>query len=174
MRTFVSIDISGSVAEKIREMQEKLPEFRGKPTEVGNLHLTLKFLGEINEEMLEKVKSRLKTVDFKKFPVVIDSIGVFDPEFVKIIWLRINDCTPLQKEIDKALEGLFPEEQRFMSHLTIARVRNIVGDKKVFLNKIQNMKIEPMKLVVGGFELKQSVLTPNGPQYKTLETYYLE
>lgn len=169
----MSIDISGNVAEKIGEIQKQLPEFRGKLTNLKNLHLTLKFLGDIDDYTLEKVKERLKDVRFKKFQVEIDSLGVFSEKFVRIVWLRVNDCTQLQKEIDAALEGLFPEETRFMSHLTIARVKGI-NDKEEFFNRIKEIKIEPLKLVVAGFELKESLLSGKEPEYKTLEEYPFE
>jgi len=173
MRAFVSIDISGNVAEKIGEIQKQLPDFNGKLTELENLHLTLKFLGDVDDYTLEKVKERLKEVRFKKFQVAIDSLGVFSEKFIRIVWLRVNDCTQLQKEIDAALDGLFPEETRFMSHLTIARVKGI-KDKEEFLNGIKEIKIEPMRLVVAGFELKESILTGKEPEYKTLEEYPFE
>ena len=65
IRTFISVNIPEEIKEKIKEIQEKLPEFIGKKTESKNLHLTLKFLGEIDEEVLEKVKKRLKYIQLK-------------------------------------------------------------------------------------------------------------
>ncbi len=172
MRSFISIDFTGSVAEKIKDIQDQLPEFRGKFTEPENLHLTLKFLGDIDEETLEKVKERLKQVRFKKFYVSIDDIGVISPTFIRIIGLHINDCTQLHKEIDAALAGLFPEDTRFVSHVTIARVKG-VEDKTEFLKKLEEIKFSPLQLQVGGFELKESILTEKKPEYKTLEEFSL-
>ncbi len=172
MRTFISIDFTGKVAERIQEIQKQLPEFRGKLTEPENLHLTLKFLGDVDEETLEKVKERLKQVKFRKFFVSIEDIGVISPKFIKIIGLHIKDCTQLHKEIDAALAGLFPEETRFVSHVTIARVKG-VENKDEFLKKLDEVKFEAMNLQVGGFELKESILTEKKPEYKTLEEFNL-
>jgi len=172
MRTFISIDFTGGVAEKIQEIQRQLPDFRGKLTEPENLHLTLKFLGDVDEGMLEKIKERLKQVKFRRFFVSIDDLGVISPKFVKIIGLHINDCTPLHKEIDAALSGLLPNETKFVSHVTIARVKG-VENKEEFLKKLEEIKFKPLHLEVGGFELKESILTDKKPVYKTIEEFSL-
>ncbi len=172
MRTFISIDIPENVKGAIREIQEKLPDFRGKKTEPENLHLTLKFLGEVNENKIEEIKRKLREIKFKKFEAEIDSIGVFSENFVRIVWLHIKNCDDLQKEIDEKLEKLFEKEKRFMSHLTIARVKN-VKDKKAFIEQIKKIEIPKINFPVHSFMLKKSTLTEKGPIYKILEEYKL-
>ena len=58
MRCFISIDIPKEIRDKIKKIQEQLPEFVGKKTEQENLHLTLKFLGEVDERFLIDIKNR--------------------------------------------------------------------------------------------------------------------
>ena len=140
IRVFIAIDIPENIRKTIRTIQGKLPRFTGKITEFENLHLTLKFLGHIPEETLEEVKKKLRHVKFKKFETEIDKIGMFAP---RIIWLHITNCLELQKEIDEALSDLFEKERRFMGHVTIARVKDIV-DRKTFLQKLGKIKIPPM------------------------------
>ena len=60
MRTFIAIDIPDSIKNEIIKIQNSLPEFIGKKTEKENLHLTLKFLGEIDEEKIELIKKELR------------------------------------------------------------------------------------------------------------------
>ena len=170
MRTFISIDIPEEIKKEIKKIQSQLPEFFGKKTETENLHLTLKFLGEIGEEELEKVKEKLREIKFNQFETEIDSMSVFSEKFIRIIWLHLSNGDELQKEIDEKLKDLFEKEKRFMNHLTIARVKN-VKDKKIFLGKLNEIKIPKMKFVVDSFRLKKSVLEKQGPKYEIIEEY---
>ncbi len=173
IRTFISIDIPKKIQKEIRKLQDELPGFEGGRTDPENLHLTLKFLGEINEEKIGEVKNKLKKVKFKKFDTEVDDVGVFSPKFVKIVWVHLKNCNRLQKLIDEGLKDLFPREERFMSHVTIARVKYL-KNKNYFLGEMDKIKIPPgLKFKVNNFELKKSTLTPDGPIYETLERYTL-
>ncbi len=171
-RVFISINIPDEIKEKIKKIQEELPEFKGKRTELENLHLTLKFLGEIDEKKIAEVKEKLKEIKFKIFETEIDSIGIFSPKFIKIIWLHLTNCEDLQKKIDDKLENLFRKENRFMGHLTIARVKHL-RDKVKFLEELEKIKIEKIKFRMGKFYLMESKLTAEGPKYSILEEYIL-
>ena len=178
MRIFISIDIPNEIKEKVIEIQKQLPEFKGKLTERENLHLTLKFLGEVDEEKIEEIKKRLKDIKLNKFETEINSIGFFYNVKSKfypskfIIWLHMSNCEELQKKIDNQLFGLFEPEKRFMGHLTIARIKTI-KDKKKFLEEINKIKIPSIKFEIKSFKLKKSILTERGPMYETLEEYNL-
>ncbi len=173
MRTFISIDIPEEIKKEIKKIQSQLPEFHGKKTETENLHLTLKFLGEIDDEKIEEVKKKLREIKFEKFETEIDSIGVFSEKFIRIIWLHLVNGDELQKEIDEKLKDLFEKEKRFRSHLTIARVKSI-RDKKRFLEKLKEIEIPKIKFVVEEFKLKESVLLKERPIYKTIIEYKLK
>ena len=173
MRCFISIDLSEEVKEKVVFIQKELEKkglFTGKFTEKKNLHLTLKFLGEIDEDMIKNIDEKLKTINPQKFVATIDCIGVFSPKFIRIIWLHISNIDKLQKKVDESLHGLFRPEKRFMSHLTIARPK-IISDKNAFLNIIDNISIDPISFEVKSFKLKKSVLNRGGPVYTTLKEY---
>ncbi|MBS3128504.1 RNA 2',3'-cyclic phosphodiesterase [Candidatus Woesearchaeota archaeon] len=177
-RCFISLDLPEPVVEEIKKIQETLQKqnlFKGKLTEKEHLHLTLKFLGEIDEEAVEKVKERLKEIKIKKFDAAINKIGIFSPQHIRIIWLQLEGADELQKEIDDALQELFPKEHRFMGHITIARVRNI-EDKKKLITFLENYDLENLKkqkIPVHEFFLKKSVLTPQGPSYSDLGVFLL-
>ena len=173
MRIFISIDMPEEVKREIKQIQDKLLDFQGKKTEQENLHLTLKFLGEVDEKKIENVKRRLKEIKFNQLETEIDSIGVFSEKFVKIIWLHLTNCEESQKKIDEALFGMFEKEKRFMSHLTIARVKKL-DNKKKFLEDLRKIKIPEIKFVVDNFRLKKSILEEKGPVYETLEEYELK
>lgn len=172
MRTFISIKLPQKVLMKVEEIQEKLPEFIGRKTELKNLHLTLKFFGEISLDKIEEIKSRLSNIHFNKFEADIKDIGFFDNPNQGIIWLGITNCEGIQKEIDNLLEGLFEKERRFMGHLTIARVKSI-QDKKKFLEILKEIKIPNMFFIVDKVYLIESKLKKDGPDYRDIEEYNL-
>ena len=173
VRAFISVDIPENMQREIVKIQESLPDFRGKFTETENLHLTLKFLGDIDEKTLSEVKKRLKEIDVHAFETKISEIGVFSPEYLRIVWLKLDGCDKLQNAIDDSLSGIFEKEARFMSHLTIVRIKKIKG-KERFLNQIKKIKIpDSLKFRIDSFRLKKSTLTPKGPVYDTIEEYFL-
>lgn len=174
IRLFVSIDIPDNMREKIQEIQKNLPRFKGKFTEEKNLHLTLKFLGEVDEEIIVEIRKKLSEIKFNKFKAGISELGVFSSENIRIIWLKIENCENLQKKIDKKLKEFFNEEKRFMGHLTIARVKS-VKDKKQFLKELKKVKIpSELSFLVDNFYLKKSELNPKGPLHNRIEEYTLE
>ena len=174
-RCFVSIRFPEEVIDYIGQLQEQIKRenlFEGKFTEPENLHLTLKFLGEIDEGKIEKVRERLSQVNFNKFDTRLEYTGFFDNRKYGVVWIHLLGCEGLQKKIDTALEGLFDKERRFMSHLTIARVKRI-EDKKKLINYLENLKIEKIEFPIDGFYLQESKLSSQGPSYSVLEEYKL-
>ena len=175
MRIFICVDFPEEITKEIARIQGALSnyKFTGKLTESENLHLTLKFLGEIDEEKLKKVKEALSTIKFKEFEAKLDLVGIFKIKGnPKIVWIKIGgkDIFNLQKEIDNSLKDLFKKEERFMSHLTIARIK-YTKDKKEFENFIKNIHSRKLYFKISKFYLKKSDLKPLGPIYTTLEEY---
>ncbi len=167
IRCFVAIDLPENVKDEIINIQNQLPAFKGKLTEKENLHMTLKFLAEIDEEKVEEAKKALKKIKFSKFRAKLGGIGVFSEDFVKIVWIKLENCDDLHNEVDNALSKLFKKEERFMSHLTIARVKYI-KDKQKFLESLKNIKINPLEFEVTKISLKESTLTEKGHVYSDL------
>src|SRR4030042_7064218 len=157
MRTFISIKIPTKIMMQIQNIQDSLPEPKGKKTELKNLHLTLKFLGEISSEELEKIKTKLSEIKFNKFNAEIKEIGFFDKQDTGIIWLGITNCEKIQEEIDNCLNDIFEKERRFMGHLTIARVKKI-SNKNKFLDDINKIEVPKMFFLVEKFYLMESEL----------------
>ena len=84
----------------------------------------------------------------------------------------MDNCEELQKVIDEELSGLFKKEKRFMSHLTIARVKDFENKKK-FLDELRKIEISKIRFCVDNFRLKKSVLNSKRVKYGTLEGYRL-
>jgi 2'-5' RNA ligase len=161
IRTFIALELPDEVIKHIQSLQKWL-DIDGKKTKPEHLHLTLKFLGEITPEKLEKVKKRLKKVNIKKLNAKLGKTGHFNK---KIIWLGVLGANPLQRAIDDALEGLFKREKRFMGHITIGRAKEI---RRIPYNKKQ------LPFKIKAFYLRKSTLTPEGPIYENLEKYELK
>jgi 2'-5' RNA ligase len=172
MRSFISIDIPENIKEEIVNMQNSLPDFVGKKTEPENLHLTLKFLGEVDDGTISEIEAKLSRIKFERFETELETAGFFDNPERGIVWIHLTDCEELQKEIDKSLEGLFEKEKRFMGHLTIARVKKI-KDKKKFLDELSKIKIRKVHFNVDKFYLMRSKLSKNGPVYSVLKEFSL-
>jgi len=172
MRCFIGIDLPNVAIKEIQKIQKKLePNFTGRLTSSENLHLTLKFLGEIEEDAINDVKKRLPSITHPPFELTLKDVGVFSQKFIKIIWVKVSDV-PLQPLVDNCLKNIFKLENRFMGHITIARVRSL-ADKKSFLQLINATTVNEVSFMVKDFYLKESILTPDGPIYKDIDRYKL-
>ncbi|HEB47240.1 MAG TPA: RNA 2',3'-cyclic phosphodiesterase [Candidatus Pacearchaeota archaeon] len=172
IRTFVSIDLPENIQKEIKQIQNSLPSFEGKKTEPENLHLTLKFLGEIDKKKVGEIKEKLREIKFKEFETKIAYIGFFYNKKYGVVWIHLPNCEKIQEEVDEKLSSLFEKERRFMSHLTIARVKKI-KNKEEFLKKLREIKFQKIRFGVKSFNLKKSTLMQEGPVYETLEEYGL-
>ena len=173
VRCFISINFPKEVQDEIKKIQDALPFFIGKKTKIENLHLTLKFLGEIDEKKIESIKKSLRTIKFNKFETKIKGGGVFSESFVRIVWLHLFNCEELQEKIDEKLFDIgFEKEKRFMSHLTIARVKG-VEDKKRFLEELRVIQIPKINFKVNEFYLMKSELSSKDPTYSIIKEYGL-
>ncbi len=175
-RAFICIDFPDEIIKEVARIQGLIGnkiKFIGKITEPENLHLTLKFLGEIDDATFEEVRKRLAGVEFGKLDLHLDKIGTFNYKGMpRIIWMKIagKEVFELQKKIDESLVDLFPKEERFMSHATIARVK-YAADLNYFFEYIKNLKFKKLRFSVDKFKLKASELKMTGPVYGTLEEY---
>ncbi len=176
-RVFISIDVSDNVIKEIARMQKQLKkslQFIGKSIELENMHLTLKFLGEIDETTLEKVKIKLRNLRFEPLKLKLGHVGIFSyKNMPRVIWIKVlGDVAKIQKQIDVSLNDLFKSEERFRPHLTIARVKYI-KDLKYAQDYIKHLKLPQISWTENKIKLKESVLKITGPIYTTLEEYPL-
>jgi len=173
MRVFVSIEISNNeVINSIKKFQ-KIIEIDAKPTELKNLHFTLQFLGEVSEQIIDKIIQSLNTIEFSKFDISLKGIGAFPKlKSPKIIWIGTDKksgkmMTELSKKVEKALEPLgFSSEKPFKPHITVFRIKKKIGDitKEMENHKNVNFGIQEITSI----KLKKSELTLNGPVYSDL------
>lgn len=173
MRCFICIDLPKEVQNEMARIQSELPKDSKliivKPKDI---HLTLKFLGDIDEDKIEKVKDLLKKINFQKFKAKVNGSGFFPtPSFIRVVWAGIEPKQEFEKihEIIEKLLSLedFKPDKGWQNHATLARVKWI-RDKNEFVDKIKQIKLKPIEFIIDNIKFKKSTLTPEGPVYEDL------
>ena len=146
-----------------------------------NIHLTLKFLGEIDEEKSVKIAGIIEEIaqGSKKFQISLSSLGAFPKkEFPRVIWVAIDKGDKEIKIFAKALEekiekiGIPKEDRPFSSHITIGRVRSPLNKDKLVraLRETENyFGGENIEFGVTKITLFKSTLGSSGPVYEALK-----
>jgi RNA 2',3'-cyclic 3'-phosphodiesterase len=141
------------------------------------MHLTLKFLGQTNHAVVDKIEEILKEIAENKNPydIKLHGLGVFpNKNYIKIIWMGVNDngeTKNIADEIDEELSkiGFKKEKRKFHPHLTLARVKSAKNKDKIIdiIHKYENHVFQ--ESIAETIELKKSELTAKGPIYSTLK-----
>jgi 2'-5' RNA ligase len=169
VRLFLSCEIPKDVADYIHELAKQLPS-EAKYTVPHNIDLTIKFLGDTPDNKLGEIKQKLSGLKFKSFRAMLNGIGVFTEDFIRVVWTGLTPSEKFEElhvMADDALKGLFPREKRFQAHLTIARVK-YVEDKEAFLKAMNQIKIEQKTFAVDRLVLIESKLSPKGATHTPL------
>ncbi|HBC87381.1 MAG TPA: RNA 2',3'-cyclic phosphodiesterase [Lentisphaeria bacterium] len=173
-RLFIAIDMPDELRGKICEVRRNLPGVRWVDKE--QIHLTLRFIGDSDDENSQRIKSALAEVKFKSFRLEMDGAGFFPNERrPTVFWIgckKNSVLTELKKGIDDILEmnGLPPEGRRFVPHITIARLKNIQPGE---IRKLSGMcsGVIPLEFTVPEFMLYSSVLTSGGAIHTKEQVY---
>lgn len=180
MRCFLSIDLPKEVQKELSSLQKQIQDSEVKTTLVDPsiVHLTLKFLGEITENRIEKVISSLKELKFKKFKAKLERVGVFPtPHFIRVVWVGMgprDEFVNIHDTIDDSLDQLrFKRDKVFETHATLARVK-FLKDKTAYFEKLQKIEVKPIEFTVDKIHLKKSTFTEQGPIYEDLFVLDLE
>ena len=183
IRAFIAVDLDDPVIEKVCNVVEILkPRITGiRWLRKENLHLTLKFLGNIAESQVEPITAALRHPLGLFSPCTISAkgLGVF-PDFrrPKILWVGLtgDQLVHLAAEIESALMplGFTPENRAFTPHLTIGRWREGSRPAKNLRQEIDSLNdFEFGACAVRQIVLFQSVLKPEGASYSELRTIQL-
>jgi 2'-5' RNA ligase len=176
MRLFIALDLSIDAKESIEGLKKGLIGIKGvKPVAKENIHITLKFLGEVADNKVNLIIQALSLVKFEKFKLTLGKLGVFPNENkIQVLWVDAEPTEPLlelKKQIDAALPS-FKDDHPFKNHLTFARVKYIANesDKKKILESIKK-PVEKSEFSVDKFVLYKSELTPAGPVYDVIKQF---
>jgi 2'-5' RNA ligase len=174
MRLFIAIDFKKQ-EDYFKELQKQIPEDTAKVKKVKEFHLTLKFLGEVNEKDLAQIKQALAKIKFNSFKTNLSDLGFFPSEaYIKVVWVGFKPNEPLiklQQQVEKALDKFnIRKDFKFLPHLTLARVK-FVKEKEKFIEAIKKIKTKKQEVEITNFKLIKSELTRQGPIYTDLSTF---
>jgi 2'-5' RNA ligase len=181
IRSFLAFDINSEVVMKrLVDVQGLLLKTGAdlKVVEPQNIHITVRFLGNVSEGTVEKIFLDMQKLQFAPFEVKIHGVGAFpDVRYPRVVWAGItqgaNDLRQIFSQLEPHLQalGFAPDPKGFSPHLTIARVRS--GRNKVELAKFitDNVNFEFGVVHAKCFRLKKSELRPTGPVYSTLKEF---
>jgi 2'-5' RNA ligase len=188
MRCFIAIDIDQTIRAALGDLQQQLQKNvdvkKGdvKWVKPDSIHLTLKFLGEIEEEQLVDVYDVVKDVAgrHQSFELSIESVGCFGGKSARVIWVGAGkgkeNLLQLQKDLEQqlALAGWPAEEREFTGHLTLCRVKDSKAGLKLAQTVENYRDLKLGTISVDSVLVYQSQLTPSGPIYTVLGEFKLK
>jgi 2'-5' RNA ligase len=180
IRTFIAVELDPGFREQIRDVQARFADFPLKFVDPEIVHITLKFLGDVEESKISSLAEALDSMMCEPFEAGIEGVGVFPkPSNPKVVWLGgVGNFKALHGAVEALLEPFkFEKDNReFTAHATLARVKYLKNEqKKAFaavLKDLKDLKLGSMR--VDRIMLKKSTLTPEGPIYETMHTVYLD
>lgn len=175
-RLFIAIDIAETIRREIAGLGRSLPDSRPVPPE--QLHLTLKFIGEVEGSKLLDIKDVLPEIARPAFSLCLKGVGTFPPRGIpRILWAGVEpqeNLVGLRNAIERKLFEIdIPRErQKFSPHLTLARLKNCP------LKRLQeflagNALLRTAEFPVNQFHLYKSQLTKSGAVHTIIQSYPL-
>ena len=182
IRAFLAIDLDDDLKPKINRIIKEFKQIdtKIKYVELTNLHLTLKFFGDIDTNGLKLLEDAIANVvsEFDPFKIKISGCGAFpNNNHIKVIWVGIEDDSilkDLHDKLDKEFARIgFDKDRKFSTHLTIGRMKSAKNKDKVksTIEEFSNVEIGEME--VSQISLKKSTLTPRGPIYEDISIFEL-
>jgi 2'-5' RNA ligase len=181
VRGFLAFDIENEdVKKKLTHMQTQAVQTGAdlKLVEPENIHMTIRFLGDITLNMANKIFEEMKKIQFKPFPVQLTGLGVFPSlNYPRVLWAGIAQGAEQLQNVVNQIEpklqnlGFPPDHNPFSPHLTIARVRSAQNKSELADFVTKNVKYDFGTVEAKCLRLKRSELTPKGPVYSTLKEY---
>jgi RNA 2',3'-cyclic 3'-phosphodiesterase len=186
IRVFIAIDIPGNVRAAIEETQARLKRApvgaKISWTKIDNLHLTLQFLGYIEETLVDKIKAGLQSVtgEHQPFDLPVYGAGAFPSENrARVIWVGCDDAGGQLKALAGSVQatmqplGFEPERREFSAHLTLGRIKIPRPDVALTtaLDSLKNRNFGTLR--VEAIHLFEGQLRPEGSIYGKLSTHAL-
>jgi 2'-5' RNA ligase len=179
IRTFIAVELPKEIHDKLQQLQNdfrtSMPDVRW--TKPGNVHLTLKFLGDVQISRIDRITSSLMDIGgrFSLFTMSLAGMGAFpNPRKPRIVWVGVEKGADMLVEITNSIEASmkqlgFPKEKRpFRPHLTVGRIRRLKNPGAMTKALEQSQVGELGKFAVEKISLIRSQLDPAGSIYTTL------
>jgi 2'-5' RNA ligase len=179
MRTFIAIEFDQAILRRLESLQNRLEPHcpKMKWADPSKIHLTLKFLGEINDSQMTAVSQALDQLagQCQPFDIAVENLGTFKPAGpLSVVWVGIQDpsnrLAECQDRCEQLLEplGFPPEKRRFSPHLTIARNRLPKNSRQIRAALDAEPPFQAGVQTVTSLTFYRSTLTSQGPIYNAL------
>ncbi|MHA1982756.1 MAG: RNA 2',3'-cyclic phosphodiesterase [Candidatus Hodarchaeales archaeon] len=180
-RLFIAVDIENEVCrETLAKLQSYIPSNFVKKPSKNRLHLTLKFLGDTNTQLIPNIITSLEKMDFNSFDLLFNETGAFPSKNrPRVLWIGISKGSEDLKEISNQINNLLfelnieKENREFRAHLTLGRVKKSIPQplhtlKEFFTNQFNEEENPNLISPVTKIFLKKSTLTSKGPIYEDI------
>ncbi|SCL96695.1 RNA 2',3'-cyclic phosphodiesterase [Sporanaerobacter sp. PP17-6a] len=180
MRLFIAVNFSEEIKDELFHISDKLKQFseRGSFSLKDNIHLTVIFLGEVENSKIETIKISMddSVKNISSFPIIIEDIGNFKRNDGLILWLGINDNENLNlihKNLSKNLsdKGFEMEKRRYSPHLTLGRR---VVFKEDFNDLKKALNFPPIKFTLNHIDLMKSERINNRMVYTNIHSSFFK
>ena len=176
IQLFVAVELPLDIRLYIKSLGRGIPGSRPLPAE--QIHLTLRFLGEVEGSLFQDIRECLSEVKKNPFSLQVRGVGCFPPRGApRVIWAGVTpteELLRLKKRVDRALLscGVELEKRKFSPHITLARLRNSpIQRVSEFL--AGNSFLQTPEFTVDSFHLFSSQLGKSGALHTLEESYYL-
>lgn len=178
-RLFVAVPLTQEAKEKIKPLLQELQETGAdiKVVSPENIHVTLFFLGDVDEQRIPRIIMALSSLQQKQFTVSLRGVGIFPPaERINVLWIGVENggLTPLMKKVRQLLGEVRFEKGGEAPHATLARVKSGRNKEKLqeLVHKYQHASFGEMS--VNKIILYESELTNEGPIYEIIKDFWLQ
>ncbi len=179
IRAFIAIELNNETQNSLAKIQSELKASGAdvKWVEPKNIHLTLKFLGDIDTDLIAKIKNILEDLakNHQRFSSVINELGAFpNTRSPRVIWVGMQEGKENASSIARELEnnlfelGIPKEERDFLPHITLGRVKSPINRLKLTELLDKNKNIPTINFTMEKMTLFKSTLTPRGPIYEAI------
>jgi 2'-5' RNA ligase len=178
IRCFVAVDLPEEMRDEIGRLQSQIATNGLRLVQPKLVHITIKFLGDVPEEKVERVTDALQKVKIAPFPAHVAGMGTFPGRDVRVVWLGLEgNFVELFQSVESTLNtiGFEREARGFSPHVTLGRVgRPGLETNRELRPKIAaNSGVDLGSFTVDRFYLKKSTLTRGGPIYEDLAGFAL-
>jgi 2'-5' RNA ligase len=174
-RLFVALRLPPPIRGQLLDLMGGVAGARWLPDD--QLHLTLRFIGEVDRHQARDIDAALSSVHHPRFSIALNGLGAFERRGEPVtLWAGVAPHEPLRalhKKVDQALVrvGVEPDRRAYMPHITVARLPRGAGPVGSLVERSGGVRSPDF--TIDDFRLYESRLSPDGPLYSTIERYSL-
>jgi RNA 2',3'-cyclic 3'-phosphodiesterase len=170
-------EVRAQLEDHIARLRKQIPDVAASWSRVENIHLTLKFFGNVAVDRIETISRAIDRAvkEFSPFAIDVGKTGAFRTQ---VLWIGVNDpsgkLSAIHKQIEEkcAAEGFEKEDRAYRPHLTIARLRRPEGARHL-ADTHKQMRFENLAVAVKEVVVFRSELSPKGSKYTTISNHGL-